>query len=57
MQSIFFFLMKYSKQQIVEKLQKHSIYLDHSLVEIEGLKIFGSPYSKKYGKSAFQYGP
>ena len=25
------------------------------MIEIDGLKIFGSPYTQKYGKGAFQY--
>jgi hypothetical protein len=36
-------------------LKKHCIYLEHELIEIEGVRIFGSPYSPYFVGNAFQY--
>jgi Icc-related predicted phosphoesterase len=33
--------------------ENNIIYLENDLVEIEGLKIYGSPYTPQYGKWAF----
>lgn len=40
-----------------KELCKTSIYLEHEMVEIEGLKIFGSPYTKAFGDWAFNVKP
>lgn len=39
----------------MREIGKRAIYLEHDLVEVEGLRIFGSPYTKKYSRGAFQY--
>jgi hypothetical protein len=36
-------------------LKKRCIYLEHEMVEIEGVRIFGSPYSPYFVGNAFQY--
>ena len=45
---------KYSRQFILDEIKKRAIYLEHEFVEIEGLRIFGSPYTTYYCGSAFQ---
>lgn len=39
----------------IEKLKKVCIYLQHEAVEIEGIKIFGSPYQPLFFNWGFQY--
>lgn len=46
---------KLSREKIVNELRQRAIYLENDIVEVEGLKIFGSPYTPKYGTGAFQY--
>ena len=41
----------------MDEIRKRAIYLEHELVEVEGLKIFGSPYTMYYCGSAFQIKP
>lgn len=36
-------------------LKKRCYYLEHEAIEIEGVKIFGSPFTTMYCGSAFQY--
>jgi len=38
-------------------LSRHCTYLQHESITIEGIKIFGSPYTLKHSDSAFQYIP
>lgn len=46
---------KFTREYILERFKfEKCIYLEHQQVEIEGIKIFGSPYTIKYGNSAFQ---
>ena len=45
------------KMEIVKELKKRCIYLEHEAVEIEGVRIFGSPYSPYFVGNAFQYMP
>lgn len=40
-----------------EKLRKHCIYLEHEFIEIEGIRIFGSPHTRHYHDTAFHYEP
>lgn len=37
------------------ELKKHCIYLEHQFINIEGVKIFASPFTPYYCGSAFQY--
>lgn len=39
----------------LEKLKQHCIYLEHEAVEVEGIKIFGSPYQPLFYNWGFQY--
>lgn len=39
----------------IAKLKKVCTYLHHEMVEIEGIKIFGSPYQPLYYNWGFQY--
>ena len=48
-------LTKKTSNELKEILKKHCTYLEHELVEIEGLKIFGSPYTALHGETAFSY--
>lgn len=45
----------------MEELKKRCVYLEHESIEIEGLKIFASPYTPEYceksNSRAFQYKP
>lgn len=44
----------YSKNTIDQECKKYNItYLQDSMIEIEGLKIYGSPYTPKFGLWAF----
>ena len=43
------------KRKHPQRIKSRAIYLEHDLVEVEGLKIFGSPFTKKYSRGAFQY--
>lgn len=50
-------MIKLEKSHIVAELKKRCTYLEHESVEVEGIKIFGSPYTLEYCQTAFQYKP
>jgi len=48
-------MIQLTKQFILKEIRSCAHYLDNDLIELEGLKIFGSPYTAKHGKGGFQY--
>jgi hypothetical protein len=44
-----------NSQEEIKKLKEICTYLQHESVEIEGLKIFGSPYQPLFYNWGFQY--
>lgn len=49
------FLPERLNKEETKKLFTNAIYLEHEYLELEGLKIFGSPYSPQFGNWAFMY--
>ncbi len=49
------FLIQLTREQILLEIKKRAIYLEHEAIEIEGVKIFGSPYTPYFVGNAFQY--
>ena len=38
-------------------MKEHCTYLEHESVEVEGIKIFGSPHTPEFFDWAFMYKP
>lgn len=48
--------MQMGRDELRRELAKRCIYLEHEGVEVEGVRVFGSPYSQFYSKlGSFQY--